>query len=118
MTKLKVAVIVSSLFASAAFAQSTPPSQASGAPAPTAQPPVQLAQGSGAPGAVSGGAQASGAAVGQAGAAAAAGGAGFAVPFGIAAGLTAIGAASTSDNGALQTTTSHFTGTWLRLRCG
>jgi len=108
MTKLKVAVLVSSLFASTAlFAQSTPPSQASGAPAPTAQPPVQLAQGSGAPGAVSGGAQASGAAVGQAGAAAAAGGAGFAVPFGIAAGLTAIGAASTSDNGPLQTTTSH-----------
>ena len=107
MTKLKVAVLVSSLFASTAlFAQSTAPSQASGA-TQTAQPPVQLAQGSGAPGAVSGGAQASGAAVGQAGAAAAAGGAGFAVPFGIAAGLTAIGAASTNDNGALQTTTNH-----------
>ena len=108
MTKLKVAFLVSSLFASTAFAQSTPPSQAAGAPAPTAQPPVQLAQGSGAPGAVSGAAQASGAAVGQAGAAAAAGGAGFAVPFGIAAGLTAIGAASTDDNGpAPNTTTNH-----------
>jgi hypothetical protein len=103
MTKLKVAVLVSSLFASTAlFAQSTPPSQASGAPAPTAQPPVRLAQGSGAPGAVSG-AQASGAAVAEAGAATAAG-AGFGIPFAIAAGLTAIGAASTDDNGPKATT--------------
>ena len=74
MTRLKVAVIASSLFAaSTLFAQSTPPSQASGAPAPTAQPPVRLAQGSGAPGAVTGGAQATGAAVAEAGAVAAGG---------------------------------------------
>ena len=103
MTKLKVAVLVSSLFASTTlFAQSTAPSQASGA-TPTAQPPVRLAQGSGAPGAVSG-AQASGAAVAEAGAAAAAGGAGLGIPFAIAAGLTAIGAASTDDNGPKATT--------------
>ena len=99
MSKLKVVALVSSLFASTAlFAQSTPPSQASGAPAPTAQPPVQIAQGSGAPGAVSG-AQASGVAAAEAGAAAAAGGAGLGIPFAVAAGLTAVGAASTNENG-------------------
>ena len=108
MTKLKVAVLISSLFASTVlFAQSTAPSQASGAPAPTAQPPVQLAQGSAAPGAVSG-AQASGVAAGEAGAAAAAGGAGLGIPFAVAAGLTAVGAASTNDNGEkVQATTNH-----------
>ena len=107
MTKLKVAVLVSSLFASTAlFAQSTPPSQAAGAPAPTAQPPVRLAQGSAAPGAVSG-AQATGAAVTEAGAAATAG-AGFGIPGMIAVGLTAVGAASTNDNGEkVQATTNH-----------
>ena len=107
MTKLKVAVLVSSLFASTAFAQSTPPSQAAGAPA-SAQPPVQIAQGSGAPGAVSG-AQASGVAAAEAGAAAAAGGAGLGIPFAVAAGLTAVGAASTNENGEVNNagTTHH-----------
>jgi hypothetical protein len=108
MTKLKVAVAVSSLFASAALvAQSTAPSQASGASAPTAQPPVQIAQGSGAPGAVTSGAQATGAAVTEAGAAATAG-AGFGIPGMIAVGLTAVGAATTNDNGEkVQATTNH-----------
>jgi len=107
MTKLKVAVLVSSLFASTAlFAQSTPPSQASGAPTPTAQPPVQLAQGSGAPGAVSSGAQATGAAVAEAGAAAA-GGAGLGIPFAIAAGLTAVGAATMDADAPPSSTTHH-----------
>ena len=107
MTKLKVAVAVSSLFASAAlFAQNTAPSQASRAPAPKAQPPVQIAQGSGAPGAVSSGAQATGAAVTEAGAAAA-GGAGFGIPGMIAVGLTAVGAATTNENGEVNTATTH-----------
>ena len=107
MTKLKVAVF-SSLFASTAlFAQSTPPSQASGAPAPAAQPPMRLAQGSGAPGAVTGGAQATGAAVAEAGAAAPAGGAGLGIPFAVAAGLTAVGAASMDADAPSSTTTHH-----------
>jgi len=107
MTKLKVAVLVSSLFASTAlFAQSTPPSQAAGAPT-SAQPPLRIAQGSAAPGAVGTGGQAAGAVATEAGAAAAAGGAGLGIPFAVAAGLTAIGAASMSDNGALQTAVQH-----------
>lgn len=106
MTTVKLAVFASSLFAATTlFAQSTPPSQASGA---AAQPPMRIAQGSGAPGAVSTGGQATGVAAAEAGAAAA-GGAGLGIPFAIAAGLTAVGAATTQQDAppSVPTTTHH-----------
>jgi hypothetical protein len=104
--KLKLAVLLSSFAVSGAvLAQSTQPSQATGANVPAR--PTQLAQGQGAAGAVGG--QATGAAATASGAAASAGGIGAAmgVPGAIAAGMTAVGAAGTSDNGSVQTTTSH-----------
>jgi hypothetical protein len=90
---LKLAVLFSSFAASAAvLAQSTPPSQAPGANAPSPRP-TQVAQGQ--PAGTAAGAQSSGVAATTTGATAA--GTGFAVPAAVAVGMSAVGAAAVSE---------------------
>src|SRR5687768_1156788 len=103
-SQLKLAVLLSSMFASTAlFAQSTPPAQA-----PVTKAPVnatQIAQGQAAPAAGTAGAQSTGVAASTAGAAA--GGAGFAIPAAVAVGMTAVGSAVANDAGNNVTPASH-----------
>lgn len=97
-SKFKLLVLLCSVVASTAlFAQSTTPSQSQGAKPSTVRPT---------PAASSAGSQASGAATGQTGAEGA-GFAGMGIPGAVAAGLVAVGAAATNDNGSTPTPPKH-----------
>lgn len=101
--QMKLAVFLSSLFASTAvFAQSTAPAQAPVTKAPAKA--TQIAQGQAAP-AGTAGAQSTGVAASTTGAAA--GGAGFAVPAAVAVGMTAVGSAVANEGGNNLTPASH-----------